>query len=195
MKAILVTIFIFAGVTQAQVIQSAAARAVSYEPSGSGVEATAFVSSGVNTAAAPMPDLPSLQDDPGLTLYKAGYSAILSKQWTDARKKFEELLRKYPRSKYVDAAEYWNAYALAQTDRRKGADAYRKFIRKYKGGGSEYLDDAVADMQKFGFNPEEAEAGVGLPPVPPVPPVVTEPVIAETERIQAEAAEIGRAHV
>lgn len=181
MKAILISIFFFAGVAEAQVVQSTAPRAVSYEPSGSGVEATVLERMSV---------LPDLQDDPGLTLYKAGYSAILGKQWADARKKFEELLKKYPRSKYVDASEYWNAYALAQTDRRKGADAYRRFIRKYKEGGSEYLDDAVADMQKFGFSPEEAEVGVGLPPVPPVTPIVTEPVIAETEELRAQAAEL-----
>jgi HEAT repeat protein len=189
MKIILISLCFLAGVVEAQVRGSATPRAVASGESGSVVAGTPFVSSGVSIAQDRISAVPDLQDDPGLTLYKAGYSSILAKQWDAARKKFEELVRKYPRSKYADAAEYWTAYALAQTDRKRGADAYRLFIRKYQDGSSEYLDDAVADMQKFGFNPENAEASVGLPPAPPVAPMVeTQPVIAEAEELRAEAA-------
>jgi hypothetical protein len=83
-------------------------------------------------------------DDPGYALYKDGYGLILNEDWTNARKKFAELLGKYPKSSYVDDAAYWSAYALMHVDRTKAADAYRAFLRTYK--ESRYYDDAVADL-------------------------------------------------
>jgi hypothetical protein len=83
-------------------------------------------------------------DDPGCALFKDGYGLILNEEWANARKKFAELLGKYPKSTCVDDAAYWSAYALMHIDRKKAADAYRTFLHTYK--ASRYYDDAVADL-------------------------------------------------
>jgi len=98
-------------------------------------------------------------DDPGFSLYKAGYNFILDERWDDARKKFTELISKYPTSEYVDDAEYWSAYSLAGTKSWKEAiDEYRRFLDEYS--GSSYYDDAVADLS-------EAEAHASSQQFPP----------------------------
>lgn len=105
------------------------------------------------------------QDDPGQATYKKGYSAILAKKWDEARKQFAVLVKTYPASKYVDAAQYWTAYSYAQTDREKAVDLYRRFIEQYS--QSKYYDDAVADYEKLTL----PDMGVPvLAPLPPLPP-------------------------
>ncbi|HLX12471.1 MAG TPA: HEAT repeat domain-containing protein [Bacteroidota bacterium] len=90
-----------------------------------------------------------LKDDPGYTLYKDGYSKILDEDWTSARKTFAELMSKYPKSKYVEDASYWSAYALRDSDKKKALEAYKAFIQKYP--KSTYFDDAIADMDGLGL--------------------------------------------
>lgn len=87
------------------------------------------------------------QDDPAYTSYKAGYNDILDERWDDARKKFAEMLKKYPKSDFVDDAEYWSAFALRHADRVKAISAYKKFVEKYP--KSTYYDDAVADLNEL----------------------------------------------
>ncbi|MBM2841451.1 MAG: hypothetical protein HW412_1979 [Bacteroidetes bacterium] len=82
--------------------------------------------------------------DPAYKTYKQGYDAILDEDWNDAIKKFAEVTSKYPKSDYVDDAEYWTAYALSHTNRKKAAAAYERFMEKYP--ESRYVDDAVADL-------------------------------------------------
>jgi hypothetical protein len=88
--------------------------------------------------------LPKNQDDPAYATYKEGYTLILSERWTEARKKLAEVMAKYPKSEYIDDAQYWSAYALMHIDKTKAIEAYREFMRKSP--KSSYYDDAIADL-------------------------------------------------
>src|SRR5512140_2661222 len=114
-------------------------------------------------------------DDPAYNDYRDGYRLILEERWADARKKFDQLLRKYKKSEYRDDAAYWTAYALKHVDARKAAQAYQEFFRKYP--GSNYVDDAVADYAELQTlapvapqTPERIEIQVDIPPLPGMPP-------------------------
>jgi hypothetical protein len=90
---------------------------------------------------------PDSYDDPGYKLYKEGYDLVLDEQWVKARKIFDAMISKYPKSSYVDDAEYWTAYALKHTDRKKAIEAYDKFIKVHQ--NSSYYDDAIADLSEL----------------------------------------------
>ncbi|HEX9005779.1 MAG TPA: HEAT repeat domain-containing protein [Bacteroidota bacterium] len=90
------------------------------------------------------PALADEQDKPDQQMYKDGYNLILEEQWFPARKKFAELLQKYPSTGYADDAKYWSAYALMHTDLKKALAAYKEFVAKHP--KSSYYSDAVADM-------------------------------------------------
>ena len=94
-----------------------------------------------------MPDPPEGKDDPALSMYKAGYELVLAEKWGEARKKLEEMVKKYPESEYADDAQYWSAYALMHTDRKKAEVEYKEFIKKYP--KSNYRDDAIADLNQL----------------------------------------------
>jgi hypothetical protein len=85
--------------------------------------------------------------DAGYRLYREGYSLILDEQWEAAREKFALLKKRYPRSGYLDEAQYWSAYALMQTDQRRALEEYRSFLRQFK--GSNYFPDALADLAQI----------------------------------------------
>jgi tetratricopeptide (TPR) repeat protein len=102
---------------------------------------------------------PGDQNDPGYKTYKAGYDLILGEKWKEARKKFAELISKYPKSEYVDDAEYWSAYALKHLDEKKAVEAYDKFISTYP--NSQYYDDAVADLSQLKDETETVYSGTG----------------------------------
>jgi len=116
-------------------------------------------------AAAPGPLAVLEQDDPGQAIYKKGYSAILAKKWDEARKQFMSLVKTYPTSKYVDAAEYWTAYSYAQTDQEKAVDLYQRFIEQYS--ESQYFNDAVADYEKLTLRDKGAPVLAPMPPPAP----------------------------
>src|SRR5690349_8170386 len=61
------------------------------------------------------------KDDPGYKMYKAGYDLILDEKWGEARTKLSEMVKQFPKSDYVDDAEYWSAYAYEHStkDRKK----------------------------------------------------------------------------
>jgi tetratricopeptide (TPR) repeat protein len=89
------------------------------------------------------------KDDPGYKKYKEGYNLILDEQWEEARKKLGEMVKEFPKSEYVDDAEYWSAYALEhlEKDKNKAYKAFKGFILNYP--NSNYYDDAVAEMFKL----------------------------------------------
>ncbi|HTK82452.1 MAG TPA: HEAT repeat domain-containing protein [Bacteroidota bacterium] len=89
------------------------------------------------------------KDDPGYKMYKAGYDLILDEKWAEARTKFSEMVKQFPKSDYVDDAQYWSAYAYEHStkDRKKAYDVYKDFILAYP--NSNYYDDAVAEMFKL----------------------------------------------
>ena len=66
------------------------------------------------------------KSDAGYALYKEGYALVLEEKYAEARKKFGELLSKYPGSSYADDARYWSAYSMRNTDRQKAIEEYRR---------------------------------------------------------------------
>jgi len=102
-------------------------------------------------------------DDPGYVLYKEAYNLILEEKWEEARKKFQELVSKYPKSEYLDDAEYWSAYALKHINRTKATAEYEKFVEKYP--HSNYFDDALADMTDLNMNVVVTSSGNSSPVV------------------------------
>jgi tetratricopeptide (TPR) repeat protein len=82
--------------------------------------------------------------DPAHGLYREGYELILREQWSEARRRFEDLLREHRKSSYRDDALYWSAYALSHEDRAKAVTEYQKLLEEFP--TSSYFDDAVADL-------------------------------------------------
>jgi len=87
------------------------------------------------------------QDDPGYKLYRKGYNLILEEKWRAARDIFREIARTFPRSEYIDDAEYWTAYSYRDDDRKKAVESYKKFLAAHN--ESRYFDDALADYDQL----------------------------------------------
>jgi tetratricopeptide (TPR) repeat protein len=114
------------------------------------------------------------KNDAGYALYKEGYALVLEEKYAAARKKFEELLSKFPSSSYSDDARYWTAYSLRNSDREKAIEDYKQFIRGHP--QSSYYDDAVADLNALQMDtPQPAPAAapgqmIVMPPRAPRAP-------------------------
>lgn len=93
-------------------------------------------------------DAPQEQRDQGYQIYRDGYRLILGEQWGEARRKFAELMRRYPHSGYQDDARFWTAYSWKFSDRTKALDAYARFMKDFP--SSNYFDDALAEYQRLG---------------------------------------------
>ena len=104
-------------------------------------------SAGILSEGLSLPLYPDDQDDPAYVMYKEGYKHIVNEQWDTARKQFELLLKKYPKSKYAGDARYWTAYSLKYSDRKKAIAAYKAFLEAYP--QSNYYDDAVSDLGRL----------------------------------------------
>ncbi len=87
------------------------------------------------------------QDDPAYQLYKTAYNLVLQSNWKDAQKKFEEVLKLYPKSSYRDDASYWYAYCLKYQNQRKAVEALKKYLRDFP--GSSYRGDALEDLAEL----------------------------------------------
>jgi tetratricopeptide (TPR) repeat protein len=87
------------------------------------------------------------KDDPSYVLYKEGYSNILDENWAEAKKKFDRLLKDYPKSSHREGAEYWSAHALMHIDRKKSRELYNRFILAHP--DSRFYDDAIADLEQL----------------------------------------------
>ena len=125
-------------------------------------------------SAIALPEFPAGQksggkkDDPAYRLYKQGYDLILDERWEEAGKKLTEVTKQYPKSAYVDDAEYWSAYALMHVDKRKAVTAYAKFIDRRP--SSKYYNDAIADLSDLTTTPVPAPfARAGRSTAVPVP--------------------------
>jgi hypothetical protein len=87
------------------------------------------------------------QNDPAYQLYKTGYNLILQSDWRGAQKKFEEVLRLYPKSAYLDDASYWYSYCLKYVNERKAVEALKTFLRQFP--KSTYRGDALEDLAEL----------------------------------------------
>lgn len=83
-------------------------------------------------------------EDEGYRSYRDAYNLILEEKWEEAREKFAEMRKRFPRSEYLDDAEYWTAYSYRSTDHKKAVEAYKRFLKEYR--NSSYFDDALADL-------------------------------------------------
>jgi len=92
------------------------------------------------------------QDDPAYAEYKAAYKLVIEEKWEEARKKLQEVAKKYPKSKYVDDAKYWYAYSLRFAYKDEAIAAYKAFLKQFP--SSNYYDDAVADLQRLQQQPQ-----------------------------------------
>ena len=135
------------------------------------------------------------KDDPGYAMYKEGYNLVLDEQWKEAREKLEGMIKQFPKSSYVDDAQYWSAFALKHLDKKAAVDAYKQFIKKYP--NSNYYDDAVADLTQLESGDGAAPAASSgrafsysystpampaHPAVPPQSPVILERSMRDMER-------------
>ncbi len=93
-------------------------------------------------------EFPQESRDPGYALYRDGYRLILDEQWGEARKKFGEMIRRYPHSSYLDDARFWSAYSWKFSDRKKALEEYARFMKDFP--SSNYFDDAVSEYQRLG---------------------------------------------
>jgi outer membrane protein assembly factor BamD (BamD/ComL family) len=118
-------------------------------------EATRFTFAFVGAPRARADEAP---DDPGYAAYRDGYAKILNEEWESARRIFDEMRAKYPKSRYADDAQYWSAYALVHTDRSRAIDAYRAFIKQNP--RSRYVDDAIVDLAEL----QPGDLRIMLPP-------------------------------
>lgn len=125
---------------------------------------------------------PNDQEDAAYAIYREGYNLVLDEKWNEARRKFDEVISRYSRSKFIDDAQYWSAYALMHTNHRKAVEAYRRFIRNYP--RSNYFDDAIADL---------ARLQVEQPVPPPLPDTlllqletIGEPIVIDLRRLERE---------
>jgi tetratricopeptide (TPR) repeat protein len=115
------------------------------------------------------------KNDAGYALYKEGYAFVLEEKYAAARKKFEELLSKFPSSSYADDARYWTAYSLRNSDREKAIEDYKQFIRNHP--QSSYYDDAVADLNALQMDvPPAAPAAEPAPAALPRPAIPGRPM-------------------
>lgn len=87
------------------------------------------------------------QDDPAYMLYKTGYNLVLQSNWKDAQKKFEGVLKFYPKSSYRDDASYWYAYCLKYRDQKKAVEALRKHLTEFP--KSRYRSDVLEDLAEL----------------------------------------------
>ncbi len=69
---------------------------------------------------------------PDQALYNQGRALVFEEAWPQAREVFQLLLRRHPRSPYLDDALYWTAFALYEEGRPEGAyDTLQGLIEEY----------------------------------------------------------------
>ncbi|UCE08400.1 MAG: HEAT repeat domain-containing protein, partial [bacterium] len=83
--------------------------------------------------------------------YKQAYNYILDENWNDAIKSFDNFIKKFSKSRWVDDAEYWQCYAREQKGEslEKVFDCYQNFIREHS--RSKWVDDAKSNLIRIGY--------------------------------------------
>jgi len=85
--------------------------------------------------------------------YQDAYGQILDEKWAQARKAFEEFLKRYGQqrgNRYVDDARFWICYAMEKSKLPDAEvfEAYHQFIQDHS--RSEWEDDAKANLITIG---------------------------------------------
>jgi HEAT repeat protein len=117
----------------------------------------------------------SSQQDPAHPLYREGYKLVLEEKWDEARKKLAEVVSRYPKSRYVDDAEYWTAYSFIRSNPTRAAELYKRFVARYP--RSNYFDDAVADLGRLEGQAVADSVVASIRRAPPAPPALAVDVV------------------
>lgn len=87
------------------------------------------------------------QDDKGFKKYYQGYQQIMDGNWQQGIKLLGEMTKEFPKSKFVDDAKYWSAYATQELgEHEEASNLYVKFIETYK--ESNLVDDAKRNLAR-----------------------------------------------
>ncbi len=87
-------------------------------------------------------------------LYEEAFSELTQKNYKTAGRLFQNFLKKYPKSKLADNAQYWKGECLfAQGDYEKAVLEFQKVIKRYPKGNK-----AAAAMLKQGYSFVELKA-------------------------------------
>lgn len=99
---------------------------------------------GASATARPADDNIQTANEDARAAYRAGQEAIAREDWVEANERFRDAERQQKAAKEAaDAAQYWQAYALAQASRTDAARAaVDKLLREYP--KSAWADDARA---------------------------------------------------
>ena len=81
--------------------------------------------------------------------YQKAYNLVLDEQWSEAEKILNEIIRKYPDSKYVDDAKFWKCHILEKRDNalEECFKCYQDLTKKYP--DSKWSDDARNNMVRL----------------------------------------------
>ena len=86
----------------------------------------------------------AFQNDPAYDAFKKARDLMYDDKFRDAISAFQNLIKKYPTSKYLDQSHFWVAYSLEKTgnDLEKAFAAYKKVDEDFS--NSRWADDAHA---------------------------------------------------
>lgn len=87
--------------------------------------------------------IPGDEQGEGQVLYNEAKKMCIYQKWTDAINIFEELLHKYPSSRYTDDAKFWLGYSLEKVPGKQmdSFQAYTSLIESFP--NSPWVDDAA----------------------------------------------------
>ncbi|MFQ5568105.1 MAG: HEAT repeat domain-containing protein [Rhodothermales bacterium] len=82
--------------------------------------------------------------------YEAAYDLVIDEDWSAAADALRDFVRQYPRSDWVDDAEFWQCYVLEQAERspEQAFDCYHSFVKEQP--RSKWTDDAKSNVIRIG---------------------------------------------
>jgi len=89
------------------------------------------------------------QDDPAYEQFKQAKEMMYDDKYHAAIDAFREIVKKYPKSKYLDQCHFWIAYSMEKQgkDLEKAFDAYEHVVETYP--NSPWANDAKTNMVKL----------------------------------------------
>ncbi|MCB0279561.1 MAG: tetratricopeptide repeat protein [Calditrichaeota bacterium] len=84
------------------------------------------------------------QDDPAFKSYYKAYEFVLGEEWDKAINQFQEVIKNYLKSDYIDESYFWIAYSTKEKgDLEKAVNLYNSFIKDYS--SSNMIDQAMTN--------------------------------------------------
>lgn len=107
-------------------------------------------------------------DDPAATAYRTAYELVLKQKWTEARTKFDDIVKRYPRSPYAEDSRYW----ICHTRWRLGEPpedvhaCFLNFIEKYP--HNKFTAQARSNLVELSMFRRAMQTGDGSVPFVPM---------------------------